>query len=55
MQWCGIELGGQSEPGGTSAAGFRSSELRRRRIQAAAHAGDRCGSPTGREEDAGEH
>jgi hypothetical protein len=55
MRWCGIELGVQSEPGGTSATGFWSSEPRRWRVRAAAQAGDWCGSSTGREGDDGEH
>jgi hypothetical protein len=55
MWWGGIEPGDQSEATGTSAAGFWSSEPRRRRVRAAAHAGDRCGHATGQTEDDGEH
>jgi hypothetical protein len=51
---CGIESGGQSELGSTSAAGFWSPEPRRRRVRMAAHAGDWCGGSTGREGDDGE-
>jgi hypothetical protein len=46
MRWCGIEPGGQGEPGGTSAASFWSLERRRRRVRAAAVDGDWCGDAT---------